>query len=149
FTSEDDVVRATWQACSRRAGLLEEKTQPHLVRDFLAGAKQQKHAKGPLDHLTCHGSVVGTPQYMAPEQAQGRLKDIDPRTDVYALGGILYELLTGEPPFRVLGLVELLGRVVAEAPIPPRQLNQAIPTELEAVCLKCLEKDPGRRYSSA
>jgi serine/threonine protein kinase len=98
--------------------------------------------------LTVTGAVMGTPRYMAPEQAAGRSRDISPAVDIYALGVILYELLTGRTPFRGTTL-EVLDQVRHEAPQSPRRLEPEIPASLETICLKCLEKDPARRYTSA
>jgi predicted Ser/Thr protein kinase len=99
--------------------------------------------------LTLSGQILGTPAYMAPEQARGDAAALGAAADVYGLGGILYFLLTGQPPFTGDHMGEVLYQLMASAPVPPRQLNPAVPPELEAVCLKCLEKDPGRRYPSA
>src|SRR5262249_17841748 len=95
------------------------------------------------------GDVVGTPAYMAPEQAAGRTRGIGPATDIYALGTILYELLTGHPPFQAASLLETLEQVRSQLPVPPRFLQPKLAPDLETICLKCLEKEPGRRYPSA
>jgi serine/threonine-protein kinase len=95
------------------------------------------------------GLVVGTPAYMAPEQARGDRQRIDRRTDVYSLGATLYALLTGSPPFEAAGTFDLLEKVIHQEPVPPRRLDSSIPADLETIVLKCLEKDPGRRYDSA
>jgi tetratricopeptide (TPR) repeat protein len=98
---------------------------------------------------TKSGAILGTPYYMAPEQAAGRTKEIGPLSDVYALGIILYECLTGSPPFNAATLVEILEQVRHEEPIPPNRLQPKVPRDLETICLKCIEKQPHRRYSSA
>jgi serine/threonine-protein kinase len=106
---------------------------------------------GPADGVgrTQQGQVLGTPAYMAPEQAEGRHDLVGKATDVYGLGGILYEVLTGEPPFTGPEVPEVLKRVVQESPVPPRQRVATTPAALQAVCLKALAKEPGARYESA
>jgi serine/threonine protein kinase len=103
---------------------------------------------GPDNALTMVGEVVGTPAYMSPEQASGRHADTGPPSDVWSLGVILYELLTGRGPFLGGTAVESILRVLQEEPPPPRGLRPEVPRDLEAVCLKCLKKDAGQRYAS-
>jgi serine/threonine protein kinase len=113
------------------------------VTDF--GLAKRLDVAGPSQS----GDILGTPSYMAPEQAAGNLKEIGPATDVYALGAILYECLTGRPPFKAATLFDTLQQVQRDDPVPPRRLQSKTPGDLETVCLKCLEKQPSRRYVTA
>ena len=123
--------------------LLDSDGQPYvtdfgLAKVFVAGSE-----------MTSTGTIVGTPSYMAPEQASGRRATVGPMTDVYSLGAILYELLTGMPPFRAETPLDTLMEILSGDPEMPRKINPHIPRGLELVCLKCLAKEPQDRYSTA
>jgi eukaryotic-like serine/threonine-protein kinase len=96
---------------------------------------------------TRSGTILGTPSYMAPEQAWGKVHEIGPLADQYALGAVLYDLLTGRPPFHGASLLETLEQVRTREPVPPSQLQPTVPADLETVCLKCLQKEPHKRYA--
>jgi hypothetical protein len=123
--------------------LFAEDGTPKIV-DF--GLAKQLNAD---DAQTRTGDILGTPNYMAPEQARGRSAAAGPAADVYALGAILYELLTGRPPFQGETVWHTLEQVISWDPAPPRQLAPEAARDLETICLKCLHKDPTRRYGGA
>ena len=99
--------------------------------------------------LTITGQVMGSPNYMPPEQAAGKVSDCTPQSDVYSLGAILYQLITARPPFQGETLQAILVQVQSAEPLLPRRLNPGIPADLQTICLKCLQKEPARRYASA
>lgn len=123
--------------------LLDEQGAPHLT-DF--GLAKLAHDRGDLTQTI---AILGTPHYMSPEQAAGRARELTTATDIYSLGAILYELLTGRPPFHGESALEVLPQAQARAPEPPRKLNPSVDRDLETICLMCLEKQPRRRYDTA
>jgi WD40 repeat protein len=123
--------------------LLDAKGRPR-VTDF-GIAKRTQSESG----LTGSGQIMGTPSYMPPEQAGGRPAAVGPASDVYSLGATLYCVISGRPPFEAASPMDTVIQVLSEEPVPPRQHNPSIPRDLETICLKCLEKEPGDRYPSA
>ena len=124
--------------------LIDEFDQPRITDFGLA------HREKLDQRLTTTGQILGTPAFMAPEQATGRTEEVGPETDVYSAGAVLYFLLTQKAPFTAESLPALLAQVCgAEAPVSPRALNPGVPRDLETICLKCLEKDPAHRNPSA
>jgi eukaryotic-like serine/threonine-protein kinase len=155
------VARGEYSAGDRASGRTKQESagskpegpeatiQQPMIADF-GLAKQIEGARSADDKtLTQMGVVVGTANYMAPEQASGKSRDVGPAADIYALGTILYELLTGRPPFQGESDLDTLIQVQVEEPIAPSRLRPRVPRDLETICLKCLVKEPARRYGSA
>lgn len=139
--------------------IIDENGQPHVTDFGLAkgigtslgeGASESPPSTSALhEHRTADGQVLGSPAYMPPEQADGRLGGVGRWSDVYSLGAMLYHLLTGKPPFEGTSVAHTLHLVLHDDVIPPRRLNATVPLDLETICLKCLEKAPARRYQTA
>ncbi|MCA9219768.1 MAG: TAXI family TRAP transporter solute-binding subunit [Planctomycetales bacterium] len=123
--------------------LIDDLDRP-LISDFGLAKYLGQH-----EGLTASGLAIGTPSYMSPEQAEGRQTDIGPTADVYALGAILYAMLTGGPPHRGDTPVDTILKVIHQDPLPPSEINSSLRGDLETICLKCLQKDPTERYSTA
>jgi tetratricopeptide (TPR) repeat protein len=168
-----EVLKALAEAmdCAHRAGILHRDLKPANVlmapgrdapvvgagaeRPPLAGwvpkvtdfglAKRLEEEAG----QTREGAILGTPSYMAPEQAAGKVRELGPAVDIYALGAVLYDLLTGGPPFRGSTVMDTLQQVLHQEPVPPARVTAKVPRDLETICLKCLEKEPKKRYASA
>ncbi|TWU02539.1 protein kinase domain-containing protein [Stieleria varia] len=138
-SSKSTVLLGPTSECPQRAGWYEP-----LVTDFGLA----KHTAD-TSELTGTGQILGTPSYMPPEQASAKLKEIGPAADVYSLGAVLYSALVGRPPFQSANVVDTLLQVLEQDAVPPRQLNPQVPLDLETICLKCLQKEPKKRYESA
>jgi serine/threonine-protein kinase len=140
--------------CAHRGGIVHRDLKPSNVLLTLDGAPKisdfglARQLDG-ADLITLSGARVGTPSYMAPEQASKRWGEVGPPADVYALGAILYEMMTGRPPFRGESVADTERQLLSNEPASPSQLNGGVPRDLETICLKCLQKAPGRRYASA
>jgi serine/threonine protein kinase len=148
----ETIARAVYYAHQR--GVLHRDLKPAnilldgqgqaYVSDFGLAKRMETDSR-----LTQSGALVGTPSYMAPEQAAGQPKLIGPHTDIHALGAILYELLIGRPPFRGFTVLDTLDQVRELEPVPPSRLQPKVPRHLEAICMKCLQKEPARRYADS
>ena len=138
---------------AHRAGVIHRDLKPANIMVDLDGEPHvmdfgmAKRSTGEVT-VTLEGQIMGTPAYMSPEQARGEAHRVDGRADIYSLGVILFELLTGERPFRGEKRM-LMVQIISEEPPSPRKYNSHIPKDLETICLKCLEKSPHRRYTSA
>ncbi len=150
-TFEDYVVRTEWKG---KIGTPNAEDEQRLdeIGQFIQEALRQASLDLPAEsqvreNLTKSGAIMGTPQYMAPEQAWGRVEEVGPPADIYSLGAIMYEMLTGRPPFTGDSF-QVITEVRSRPPVPPRQRRDSIDPGLDAICMRCLEKTPDRRYQS-
>ncbi len=141
-----DLKPANIMVCQAEVGA--EDASPCGLRPVLMDFGLARDSLGP-QRLTQTGVIMGTPHYMAPEQARGQARHLDRRADVYSLGAMFYEMLVGRPPFDAENEVELILAVLQQDPQPPRQIDASIPLDLEIIALKCLHKEPEQRYESA
>ncbi len=151
MTFEDYAIRTEWK---QKLGTPSPEDEKRLdeIGQFIQEALRQASLDLPgesqiREKLTESGAIMGTPQYMAPEQASGRIEEVGPSADIYSLGAIMYEMLTGRPPFTGM-VVHVLTKVISRPPVPPRLQRDSIDAGLEAICMKCLEKTVERRYQS-
>ncbi len=126
------------------ANILLDRNGNPRVTDFGLAKKVQGDSG-----LTGSGQIMGTPSYMPPEQAGGKRGEVGPAADVYALGATLYALITGRPPFQAATAMDTVIQVVSDEPVPPRRLNPTVDLDIETICLKCLEKEPAKRFATA
>ena len=149
----EPIVQAVAHAHSQ--GILHRDLKPANIlirkdgRPFLTDFGLAKDLSDERDRLTRSGQLLGTPYFMAPEVASGATREIDARSDVYALGAVLFQTLTGRVPFQGETLIELLNKIVTDPPPAPSAVHPGVPKELDAIVLQCLEKDPERRYADA
>jgi serine/threonine protein kinase len=150
-TFEDDVVLTEWKKKIGTPDVTDERRLDD-IRQFIQEAQRQASVElrgesEALEKLTRSRTIMGTPHYMAPEQALGQIEKVGPSADIYSLGAVMYEMLTGHPPFTG-HMFQVMAEVISKPPVPPRQRRDSIEPGLEAICMKCLEKTAKRRFES-
>ncbi len=147
-----DLVETLAMKCADRSGLATESFDVEGVRTFIKRSMDSRKFSGEslpmLDDVTRHGSVMGSPQFMSPEQAEGRLDNIGPHTDVYGLGATLYHVVTGTTPVSGSNAWEMVRNVSTQQPVPPNAINSCVSEDLSCVIMKALDKDAGCRYAT-
>jgi serine/threonine protein kinase len=149
--SEDEIVLTEWKKKIGTPSIADEQRLDD-VKHFIHEALRQASLDLPrgsqgLVNLTRSMAIMGTPQYMSPEQALGKIAEVGPATDIYSLGAIMYEMLTGRPPFTGQ-VLQVMAEVIQTPPVPPRQRRDSVDAGLGAICMRCLEKTIVRRYES-
>jgi serine/threonine protein kinase len=148
---DDDAVRTEWKRVIGTPGAGDEQRLEDVRRFIQEAARQasldQSRESQALAELTKSGAIMGTPHYMAPEQAAGRIEHVGPAADIYSLGAVMYEILTGRPPFTG-EMYQVMREVIATSPVPPSQRRDSVEAGLEAICMKCLKKTIERRYET-
>lgn len=148
----DNFLPTLVSKCAERSGLTTESFSLGDVRSFVNRCTETRKFSGEISRLyhdmTLEGTVMGSPQFMSPEQAEGRIELIGPHTDVYGLGATLYHVLTGRPPVSGADSIETIRNVSNQVPIPPSLINSTVTDDLSMVVLKAIDKDPGGRYEN-
>jgi serine/threonine protein kinase len=144
------VIRSEWEQRFWAPSIDDEQrlgTTRHFIHEALRQASRDVPEESAREKLTSTGTIMGSPHYMPPEQAKGWTDEVGPPADIYSVGAIMYEILTGTPPFTG-DLRKVITQVISTPPVPPRQRRDSVPPGLDAICMKCLEKTPERRYLS-
>jgi len=149
---DGELIETLAMKCADRSGLTTESFNLDAVQTFVKRSIEMRRFSGELlpllDDMTRRGSVMGSPHFMSPEQAEGRIENIGPHTDVYGLGATLYHVVTGEPPVSGCNTWEVVRSVSTQKPIPPHAINPSVSEDLSLVIMKTLDKDASRRYAN-
>ena len=147
-----DLIETLAMKCADRCGVTTESFNLDAVENFLKRSVETRRFSSELspllDDMTRHGSVMGSPQFMSPEQAEGRIENIGPHTDVYGLGATLYHVVTGKTPISGSNAWEIVRNASTQQPVPPNAINSSVSEDLSLVILKAMDKEPDRRYAN-